>query len=696
MSLDDNSQRRAILVADDDLITRRIIEKTLVKWGYEPILCSNGKEALELLLRADGPTIAILDWMMPGLEGVQVCRRIRKSEREGYVYLMLLTSKQTKEDLLAGLEAGADAYLTKPFDPDELKLRLNAGIRILDSRAQNVRREDRQSPAVYDFASHLWSDEAIIDALRRELAFSQRDGSGVGAVLVRVADVEAIREKLGDGAVESSLKEITRRMIAAVRPYDYVGTHGPDCFLVVVRSCNKVETLVVAERLRSAVSAERVWTDEGAFPISIALGATVATGSARTSVQAILQAAETAVRRALGQGANRVAFEWPTSKPASPGRRPAKKQNAGKTKLNKALILAAAQGNLMQVKRLLDAGADVNCRDKRGNSALIEASFGGAIELVKLLLDSGADVGAESVTGDTPITEAIRLGNPELLKLLLSKPLNPDAKRKLAALYKALAGHAENISPEILKPLKDYLLRKKTSPIHRSTSTAIKQRDEAADADKDEQAQEGPPAPSNDGVDNGGGPISLVQAARRGDRKAVQALLQRGANVNAGSGDLGGTPLIEACRLGHKEVVRVLLQHGADVNAAQEDGATALRMACIGGHVVIARAMLASGADIDATDKVCGSTPLVEASGAGHVELVQLLLENGADRSIRTKNGLTASGEALLKGHTKIAEMLGQSRSKLEEPGPGGSPAVRGLDKTRAKVDGRPVMTQPL
>lgn len=124
------------------------------------------------------------------------------------------------------------------------------------------------------------------------------------------------------------------------------------------------------------------------------------------------------------------------------------------------MILAAAQGNLMQVKRLLDAGADVNAKDRRGNTALIEASFDGAIELVELLLARGADITARNQSGDTAVTEAARLGNAELMKLLLSKPVGPAAKQKLTAVYKALAQDPEEISPEILRSLKDCLFRK--------------------------------------------------------------------------------------------------------------------------------------------------------------------------------------------------------------------------------------------
>ena len=128
-----------ILIAEDDAIPRRLLQATLTKSGYEVITARNGSEAWELLQAQDAPKLAILDWLMPGMDGVEICRRVRQRANAPYVYLILLTSKGTVEDIVAGMEAGADDYLTKPFDPHELHVRLRAGQRILDLEAALLR-----------------------------------------------------------------------------------------------------------------------------------------------------------------------------------------------------------------------------------------------------------------------------------------------------------------------------------------------------------------------------------------------------------------------------------------------------------------------------------------------------------------------------------------------------------------------------
>lgn len=121
-----------ILIAEDDPIPRRLLEATLTKSGYEVVAARNGSEAWDMLQAEDAPRLAILDWLMPGMDGVDICREVRKRANAPYVYLILLTSKGTKEDVVTGMEAGADDYLTKPFHPHELQVRLRAGQRILD------------------------------------------------------------------------------------------------------------------------------------------------------------------------------------------------------------------------------------------------------------------------------------------------------------------------------------------------------------------------------------------------------------------------------------------------------------------------------------------------------------------------------------------------------------------------------------
>lgn len=116
-----------ILVADDDPINRRLLEALLVKSNYEVVTACDGTEAWNILRQKDAPKLAILDWMMPGLSGTQICRRIRSRSDESYVYILLLTAKFQKADIIEGLDAGADDYLSKPFDANELKARLWTG-----------------------------------------------------------------------------------------------------------------------------------------------------------------------------------------------------------------------------------------------------------------------------------------------------------------------------------------------------------------------------------------------------------------------------------------------------------------------------------------------------------------------------------------------------------------------------------------
>ena len=125
-----------ILIAEDDGVSRRLLESTLRKWGYDVIVTVDGVQALDALSQPDAPSLAILDWMMPGMEGAEVCRRAREMVADRLLYIILLTAKGKKEDIVAGLTAGADDYIIKPFDRSELKARMNAGERILRLQAE--------------------------------------------------------------------------------------------------------------------------------------------------------------------------------------------------------------------------------------------------------------------------------------------------------------------------------------------------------------------------------------------------------------------------------------------------------------------------------------------------------------------------------------------------------------------------------
>lgn len=121
-----------ILIAEDDPSYRRLLEEKLTTWGYDVVVTENGDAALKILQSEDPPRLAMLDWIMPGMEGVEVCRKVREEMKDPYTYIILLTSQQRDEDLVVGIEAGVDDYITKPFKHNELQLRLRAGRRIIE------------------------------------------------------------------------------------------------------------------------------------------------------------------------------------------------------------------------------------------------------------------------------------------------------------------------------------------------------------------------------------------------------------------------------------------------------------------------------------------------------------------------------------------------------------------------------------
>src|SRR5882724_6037532 len=219
-----------ILIADDSVVSRHLLDATLRKWGYQVVVACDGEEALAVLQGDDAPKLAILDWVMPGLTGPEVCRKVRdhaKDKEREYTYILLLTSKSLKEDLITGMEAGADDYITKPFDQHELKVRLRAGTRIIDLERELVRaREDLRDQATRDSLTRIWNRGMILEILDRELARAERERRPVGLVLADLDHFKNVNDTYGHFAGDAVLREFVRRTGSSVRPYDAVGRYG--------------------------------------------------------------------------------------------------------------------------------------------------------------------------------------------------------------------------------------------------------------------------------------------------------------------------------------------------------------------------------------------------------------------------------------------------------------------------------------
>lgn len=301
-------KQKKILVAEDDPVSRRVLEAFLLKWGYQVTTACNGEEALHILESEDAPRLAVLDWMMPGMEGVQVCAKIRSTPgSRPYVYILLLTARTQKEDLLAGMEAGIDDYLTKPFDAQELRARLHVGQRIVNLQDQLIgAREELRYRATHDALTGIYNRGEIIEALDRERARQARDGGSFGIIIADLDHFKRVNDTYGHAAGDAVLRETTVRMKGCVRSYDFVGRYGGEEFLLVVPSSDATGTLALAERIRQSMQSSPVTTDAGEINVTISLGVAASTHACPFDTQELLLRADQALYRAKENGRNRV------------------------------------------------------------------------------------------------------------------------------------------------------------------------------------------------------------------------------------------------------------------------------------------------------------------------------------------------------------------------------------------------------
>jgi diguanylate cyclase (GGDEF)-like protein len=272
-----------ILIADDSLVSRHLLDATLRKWGYEVVVACDGAEAWDLLQRDSAPPLAILDWMMPGMTGPQVCSLVRQRAREPYTYILLLTSKSLKEDLIEGMESGADDYIIKPFDQHELKVRLRAGTRLVDLQAQLL---------------------SAREALR--VSRGQREKAPVGIVMLDLDHFKTINDTYGHFAGDAVLKEAARRMLSTIRQYDSMGRYGGEEFLVLFPGCDQESTLAKAERLRNHLANEPLLLTETTITLTASFGATTALPGVENDAESLIRTADDALYRAKKLGRNRV------------------------------------------------------------------------------------------------------------------------------------------------------------------------------------------------------------------------------------------------------------------------------------------------------------------------------------------------------------------------------------------------------
>jgi len=297
-----------VLIAEDDRVTRRLLESRLTKWGYDVLAVEDGLQAWEVLQQEDSPRFVLLDWIMPGMDGIDVCRKIRDGLAGAYRYVIILTGKDGLEDVVSGLEAGADDYLTKPVVQQELKVRMNAGSRILNLQDELLEAQDAlRFQATHDSLTAVWNRGAVMDMLDREISRAHRQNSHLAVVLADIDHFKLVNDTHGHPIGDEVLKEVVRRLQISVRKYDSVGRYGGEEFLLLVPGCTREDALAHTERLRCEVADSLIFVnDDLQLRVTVSMGVATYDGAEVVEPAHLINVADRALYQAKENGRNRI------------------------------------------------------------------------------------------------------------------------------------------------------------------------------------------------------------------------------------------------------------------------------------------------------------------------------------------------------------------------------------------------------
>jgi diguanylate cyclase (GGDEF)-like protein len=302
-----------ILIVDDDVVSRTVIEKHLQKAGFNALSAPNGAQALSLFDTTFFP-IVLTDWMMPEIDGPQLCRLIRERKTDGYVFIILITARDKKTDTVVGLEAGADDYLTKPIHPEELIARINTGIRILNlEKSLKEANEAIRQLSITDPLTGCYNRGYLNDRLPEELSRSERYGRQLAIVLADIDHFKKVNDIHGHQAGDSVLKNFSQCINGQIRKkIDWIVRYGGEEFLIILPETDTRGARIVAERLCRAVADETISIGSTPIKITASFGGISVTFSERrptVSMDALINQADEKLYISKRSGRNQVLVE---------------------------------------------------------------------------------------------------------------------------------------------------------------------------------------------------------------------------------------------------------------------------------------------------------------------------------------------------------------------------------------------------
>lgn len=291
-----------ILIVEDEPVFRRLLESFLLKWGYDVMVTCDGSEAWEVLHEPESPNMVVSDWMMPEMDGLELCRKIREMDRSGYIYFILLTAKARKKDVIQGLEAGADDFLIKPFDREELQYRIRIGERIINLERRIL------DLAATDPLTGVLNRRAFMERLEQEIERSRRGNTPISLIMADIDYFKRVNDRYGHQDGDIVLQRFVDQLTTSLRAYDFTARYGGEEFFVCLPGADGSQAGIVAERLRKRVEEMEVVFPDGSRSIRITASFGVASflPEPQESIDSLIKRADEAMYRAKNEGKNRV------------------------------------------------------------------------------------------------------------------------------------------------------------------------------------------------------------------------------------------------------------------------------------------------------------------------------------------------------------------------------------------------------
>lgn len=304
-NLEQRTQR--IVIAEDDPVQCWFLRRSLMQAGYEVLEVHNGRDAWHKV-QHESVQVVITNWIMPEMDGLSLIRQIRAANLDNYVYVILLTARDAKHDVVKGLEAGADDYLTKPFDPNELLARVAISKRILRLEASlREARDHERMLARHDSLTGLFNRRAIYEHAEAELARSVCEVLPISLVMLDIDHFKRVNDAHGHLIGDQLLYLVAATIAHTTRPTDWVGRWGGEEFLLVLPNTTLAAASVVAERIRTTVEAARLPLPDGTWlQRTVSLGVACAAAQSSISLEDLIQRADAALLQAKAQGRNQV------------------------------------------------------------------------------------------------------------------------------------------------------------------------------------------------------------------------------------------------------------------------------------------------------------------------------------------------------------------------------------------------------